>query len=163
MREPPVHVFNGGEVHGSILPNRRMRTTACLDAHDALCGQHLCARENELVFLRVNIVGNHVYVVAVPQPLAQRFNKRRFARADRAADPNAQRAVMDCPHAGLGVWANNKSHERNSLVYCVSCAMEARSTMNAAEPRSSIEDFSACALAASTAFSSSATASCPSV
>src|SRR5215471_14532186 len=27
----PVHVFNGGKVHGSILANRRMRTAACLD------------------------------------------------------------------------------------------------------------------------------------
>jgi hypothetical protein len=79
MRKFLVHVFDGGEVHGSILPNRRMRTAACLDAHNALCGQRLCARENELVFLRVNVVCDHVNVVAVPQPLAQRFNKRRFA------------------------------------------------------------------------------------
>jgi len=27
----------------------------------------------------VDVVGNHVNVVVVPEPLAQRFNKRRFA------------------------------------------------------------------------------------
>lgn len=59
--------------------------------------------------------------------------------------------------------AGNKNHERNGLVYCVSCAMEAKSTMTAANPRSSIVAFLACALAASTASSSSAMASCPSV
>src|SRR5580704_4066015 len=163
MREFLVHFLDRGEIHGSILPNRRMRAAACLDAHNALRRQRLRTCENELVFLRVNIVGNHVNVVVVPEPLAQRFNKRRFARANRAADPDAQRAVMTCAYAGLGVWVGNKNHERNSLVYCVSCAMDARSTMNAADPRSSVVAFLACALAASTATSSSAMASCPSV
>src|SRR5262249_35768686 len=140
-----------------------MRTTAGLDAHYALRGQRLRARQNELVFLRVDVVRDDVNVVVVPQPLAQRFNKRRFARADRAADPDAQRAVMSCARARLGVWAGNKGHERNSLVYCVSCAMEGRSPRNAADPRSAIVDFSACLLAACTAPPSPAMASCPSV
>jgi hypothetical protein len=34
---------------------------------------------SKLVFLRVNVIGNHVNVVVVLEPLAQRFNKRRFA------------------------------------------------------------------------------------
>src|SRR4029077_15016628 len=156
MREFLVHVFNGGKVHGSILPNRRMRTAACLDPHNAFRRQSLRACENELVFLRVNIVGNHVNVVVVPKPLAQGFNQRGFARTNRAADPDAQRS-------GLGVCITIKSHERNNLVYWVSCAMEARSTMNAADPRSSIVALSASTLAARIACSSSAMASWPSV
>src|SRR5262249_17337775 len=143
------HVFNGGKVHRSILANRRMRTATCLDADNALRSQRLRACENELVFFRVNVVGDRVNVVVVPEPLAQGFNQRRFARSDRAADPDTQRA-------GLRVWAINKSHERNNLLYCVSCAMEARSTMNAADPRSSIVAVVACPLAARTDSSSSA-------
>src|SRR2546422_7776078 len=156
MREFLVHFVDGGKVHGGILPNRRMGTTACLDTHNALPRQRFRSCENELVFLRVNIIGNHVNVVGLPEPLTQSLNKRRFARANRAADSDAHRA-------GLGVWAGNKVHDRHNLVYCVSCAMEARSTMNAADPRSSIVVLFASALAASTASSSSATASCPSV
>src|SRR5262249_22800763 len=56
-----------------------------------------------------------------------------------------------------------KSHERNNLVYWVSCALEARSTMNEADPRSSIVFPLASADAARTACSSSAMASWPSV
>jgi hypothetical protein len=56
MREFLVHVLNGSEVHGSILPNRRMMTAAGLDAQNALRRQRLRACENELVFLRINVV-----------------------------------------------------------------------------------------------------------
>src|SRR5262245_792548 len=147
QREFPVHLVDGGEVHGSVLANRRMRATAGLDTHDPLGRQGLRPRENELVFLRIDVVGDYVDVVVVPEPLAQRLKKRRFARAHRAADPDAQRS----------------GHERNSLVYCVSCCMEARSSMNAADPRSSIVAVTACALAARTSSSRMAIASCASV
>src|SRR5262249_46845800 len=115
-----------------------MRTAARLDAHDAFGRQRFRARENELVFFRVDVVGDHINVVSVAETLAQHFDERRLSRADRAADPNAQRAVMARAQAVLRVCAGNHGHERNSLVYCVSCAIEASSTMNAAEPRSSI-------------------------
>src|SRR5262249_38946490 len=55
------------------------------------------------------------------------------------------------------------THERNNLVYWASWAMEERSTMIAADPRSSSVASSASALVTSTARSSSAIASCPSV
>ena len=77
-----VHVLDGGKVHGGILSNGRMRTAACLETHDAFRRQRLSTRENELVFLRINVVGNDVDVVVVPKPLAQRFNKCRFPRAN---------------------------------------------------------------------------------
>src|SRR5579864_1630777 len=127
-----------------------MRTTARLDSHNALRWQRLGACENELVFLRINVVRDHVNVAVVAKQLAQSFNQRRFPRANRAADAYPQRAGLKC-------------HDRNNLVYCVSCAMEARSTMNPADPRSSIVASLACALAARSASSSSAMARCPSV
>src|SRR5262245_38256144 len=161
MREFLVHVFDGGEVHGCILANCRMWTATCLDAHNALRSQRLRARENELIFFCVNVVGNHVNLVAIPEPFAQGLNKGRFARADRAADSDPQWPMTTPACADLG--PSDNSHDRNNLVYCVSCPMEARSTMNAADPRSSIVAFCACALAASIASSSSAIASCPSV
>src|SRR6516165_5743962 len=114
----PVHVFNGGKIHGSILANRRMRTAAYLDAHNTLRRQRLSTRENELVFLRINVVSNDVDVVVVPVPLAQRFNERCLAGANWAADADTQRAVMTCAYAGLAVCGSDKSHERKSLVYC---------------------------------------------
>src|SRR5215467_9416594 len=107
-----VHVFNGSKVHGSILSNCRMRTAACLDAHNTLRRQRLSTCENELVFLRINVVGNDVDVVVLPEPLAQRLNERGFARPNRAADADAQRAVMTCAYAGWAVYGSDKSHER---------------------------------------------------
>src|SRR5215475_5592025 len=163
MWEFLVHVFNRAKVHGSVLSDRCMRAAACLDAHNPLRRKRLRAGENELIFLRVNVVCNYIDFVVVAKPLAQRFNQRRFARANRAADPDAQGAAMVCTYVALGILAGHKGHERNSLVYCVSCSIEARSVMNAADPRSSIVAFLACAVAANTARSSSAIASCPSV
>src|SRR6516165_11124749 len=139
-----------------------MRAPTCLNAHNTLRRQRLRARKNELVLLGVNVVGDHVDVVDVPEPLAQGFSKGGLAGADRSTDPDAQRAVRSCANAGLKIWHNSISHERKSLVYCVSCAMEARSSMNAADPRSSIVDFPAPMLVTWTACSSSAIASCPS-
>jgi hypothetical protein len=74
------------------VPSLPYRTNSnSLDAHDALRRQRLRACENELVFLGVDIVGNHVNVIAVSEPLAQDFYQRGFAWANRAADPDAQK------------------------------------------------------------------------
>jgi hypothetical protein len=43
-----------------------------------------------LVFLGVNVIGNHVDVVFIAKPLAQRFDESGFARTYRAADSDAQ-------------------------------------------------------------------------
>src|SRR5215472_3148421 len=141
-----------------------MRTASRLNAHYALRRQSLCPSQKELIFLRVNIVGDHKNVVDVTEPLAERFNKGRLARANRTANPDTQRSsVAGAQKMSLRVWATIIDHERNNLVYWVSCAIDARSTMKAAEPRSSIVASSASALAANTASSSLARASCPSV
>src|SRR5215831_5686214 len=97
-----VHVFNGGKVHGSILPNRGVRAASRLDAHDAFRRQRLGTCKNKLIFLRVDIVGNRVNVIAASEPLTENFDQRGFARAYRAADPDAQRS-------GLGVRISIKS------------------------------------------------------
>src|SRR5262249_38956795 len=89
MRELSVHVFDRGEIHGSIFPNRRMRTASCLDAHDALCRQRLRAREDELIFLCIYVIGDHVDVVVSSKSLTQRFDQSRFARPNRSANSDA--------------------------------------------------------------------------
>src|SRR5262245_26485895 len=106
-----VHVFNGSKVHGSIFPNCGVRTAAGLDAHDTLRGQRLSTCENELVFLGVNVVGNDVDVVVVPEPLAQCFNERCLSRANGATNTDAQRAVMTCAYSGVAVCRCDKSHD----------------------------------------------------
>src|SRR5262245_13685179 len=114
-----------------------MRTSARLHSHDAFRWQRLRSRQNELVFLGVDIVGDDVVVVIVPEPLAQRFNKCGLARTDRPSDSDAEWAVIGFL-AEPDRFARELCHDRNNLVYCVSCAMDAKSTMMAAEPRSSI-------------------------
>ena len=79
MGELSVHLFDSREVHGRVLANRRVRTSARLDTHDALRRERLRAGENKLVFLRIDVVGDHVDVVIIPKPFAQPFNKRRLA------------------------------------------------------------------------------------
>ncbi len=66
-------------------------------------------------------------LVAIAHRLAERVHQGGLARAHRATDADAKRAV-----GGIG-------HERNSLVYWVSWAMAQRSIIGAAVPRSSRE------------------------
>src|SRR5262249_51367857 len=113
-------------------------------------------------FLGVDVVRDDVDVVIVPELLAKCFNKCRLARTDGPSDSDAEGAVIGIL-AKPGSCACELAHDRNNLVYCVSCAMDAKSTMIAAEPRSSIVASLAFALADSIAGSSSAMACCPSI
>src|SRR5262249_489673 len=153
--ESTVHVVDRRQVHRRVFADCRVRAATGFDAHDALHRQRLGARENQLVFLRVDVVRDHIDVVVVAEALAQRFDERGFARSNRTADPDAQRV-----RAGV---FNGESHEGNSRVYWVSCNMDAKSTISAAEPRSSMPAVSARSLDSSTASSSSARARCPSL
>jgi hypothetical protein len=63
----------------------------------------------------------------------------------------------------MRVWESELATKVMSETALYIVFQEAKSTMTAANPRSSIVAFLACALAASTASSSSAMASCPSV
>ena len=105
MREAAAHLFDRGEIHGGIFANCSMGTAACLHAHDALRGQCLRSRQNELVFLCVDVIRNHEEVVLIPEPFAERLDERRFSRAHRATDSDAQGAMQ------------GRIHERNNLVY----------------------------------------------
>src|SRR5207244_12485568 len=55
------------------------------------------------IFFGVDVVRHHRDLIPVAQRAAQRERQRRLARADRSADADAQR------------------HERNNLLYWVSC------------------------------------------
>ena len=87
-----------------------MRAAAGLDADDALRRQRAGAGQELGILLGVDVVGDDGDVVAVAHVLAEAIDQRRLAGADRPADADAKRSV------GGGV------HERNSLVYWVSCA-----------------------------------------
>src|ERR1051325_8609437 len=83
--------------------------------------------------------------------LAQRIHQRGLAGADWPADADAQRTVQ-----GFG-------HERNNLVYWVSCSRLARSARNAALARSASGVVSALLAVASTTGSSAASTRWPSL
>src|SRR4029077_15945221 len=136
--ELSLHIIDGGEVHRGVLANSGVRAATRLDPHDALGGQCLRAHENELILLGVNIVRDHVDVVVGAQSLAEAFDECGLAGADRTPNPDTQGPVLPpcrCVPEIAGI------HERNSLVYWVSCSIETRSTTNAADPRSSMVSF----------------------
>src|SRR5260221_1787519 len=83
--------------------------------------------------------------------LAQAVDQRGLARADRPADADPERAM------------ERAGHERNSLVYCVSCRIEHQSTTGTALPSSSRSAAIAAAAAAATDGASAAMAICASV
>src|SRR5215470_4478340 len=83
--------------------------------------------------------------------LAEAVDQRRLARADRPTDTDPERAV------------ERAAHERNSLVYCVSCRIEHQSTIGTALPSSSRSAAMAAAVAAATGGASAAIAICASV
>src|SRR5205085_1948428 len=84
--------------------------------------------------------------------LAQPVHQRGLARADRTADADPQRVLLRL-----------RGHERNSLEYCVSCAIEARSRAKVAAPKSAGSPAIAASVARATTGSSAARMRCPSV
>src|SRR5262249_50703001 len=130
VRESPVHLVDRRQVHRRIFADGGVRAAARFDAHDALGRQRPGARQDQLVFLRVDIVRDDVDVVVVAETLAERFDERGLAGTNRTTDPDPQ-------WVRTGVLDRHRSHERNSRVYWVSCSIDATSTISAAEPRSS--------------------------
>src|SRR5262249_51620751 len=107
-----------------------MRAAACFNAHDALRRQGLCAGQDELILPGVDVVGNHIDFISIPELLAQCLDQRRLARTDRPPNPDTERTVMCRSRSAEGaLFALNSLHDRNNLVYWVSWAMEASSTM----------------------------------
>src|SRR5580704_11768121 len=129
MGEFLIHLFDGSEVHRSIFTNCSVRTAPGFHSHNALRRQCLHTGKDELILLCVDVIRNHVNVVCVAEALAERFNQSRFARPDRSPNTDTQRM-------GLGLATRSISHERNNLVYWVSCNAEARSTMKPTDPKS---------------------------
>src|SRR4029453_14683401 len=58
-----VHLVDRREVHRRALANRGVRAAPGLDAHDALRGERSRAGQDQLVFLRVDVVRDRVDVV----------------------------------------------------------------------------------------------------
>ena len=111
--EAVEHAVDGLEVDAGVFADRGVRATAGLDAHDAFGRQRAGHGEQALVLLGVDVVGDDHQVPALAHRLAQLLDQRGLARADRAADADAQRrqflrAAGDVVHDG---------HERNNLEY----------------------------------------------
>ena len=129
-----------------------MRAAAGLDTRDALGRERAAPHQIVGVPLGVDVVGDGRDLVAVAQPLAERVHQRGLAGADRPANADTQRTV------GIAF-----RHDRNSLVYCVSCRMLAMSARNAAPPTSASGVASARAAHPATTDSSAARTRWPSV
>jgi hypothetical protein len=87
-----------------------VRATSGLYAHDALRWKSFGARQDELVFLRIDVIRDYVDVVLMAKPLAEGFDKSGLARSNRATDSDAERMILrEC--------CRDASHDRNNLVY----------------------------------------------
>src|SRR4029077_13210186 len=74
VRKFAVHFLNRREVHGGIFANGGVRTPSSLNTHDALGWESFRARQDELIFFRVDVIGDHVDLVVVAKLLAERFD-----------------------------------------------------------------------------------------
>ena len=120
-RKYSVHLGDGGEIDRGVLADRRVRTAPGLDAADPLRRQRSTAGQEFGVLAGIDDVRDGGDLVAAPHLFAQPIHQRGFARADWAANPETQ-------------WT---AHDRKSLVYCVSCAIDASSTAKVALPKQS--------------------------
>src|SRR5207245_9686483 len=136
----------------AILTDVRVRTAAGVDTADAFRRQRTAASQEFGILARVDVVCDRDQFELAAHPLAQPVHQRRFAGADRAADADPQRVFRRCA-----------AHERNSREYCVSCAIEARSTAKVALPKSAGSRLFAAAAAEAMSGSSPARIRCPSV
>ena len=87
-------IADGSLVHRGVLADRGVRAATGLDAHDALRIQRPRHRQQALVFLRVDVVGDDDEVPALAHRLAQHLDQRGLAGADRPADTYPQRREL---------------------------------------------------------------------
>src|SRR6516225_6457434 len=123
-REQPVHLGHRGKVDRGVLADSGVRAAAGLDTADPFGRQCPAPDQKFGVLTGIDIVGDRRDLPMLAHPLAQPIHQRGLAGSDRAADPDPQRIAL-C----LGY------HDRKSLEYCVSCAIEARSTAIVAVPK----------------------------
>ena len=101
-----------------------MRAAAGLDAADPLGRQRAAPGQELGVLAGIDVVGDRDQLEAAAHALAQPVHQRRLARADRAADADAQRFRLPAVMSGT------------ASIYWVSCAIEARSAAKVAPPKS---------------------------
>src|SRR5262249_734319 len=108
IRVPFQHLFERVEVHRRILADRRMRTSARLDADDAIVGQCLAADQKLHVLAREDVVRDDAESVALAHCLAERIDERRLSGTDRTADADAKGTL---------------AHDRNNLEWRYCCVI----------------------------------------
>src|ERR1700737_830755 len=142
----------GKEGEGGHHAVRRLWAPAGLDAADPVGRQRAAPGQKLGILAGIDVIGDRGDLPAFAHPLAQPIHQRSFARSDRTADPDPRRIpVCLC------------GHERNSLVYWVSGAMEASSTATAAPPKEAESRAAASAAAVLTTGASAARMRWPSV
>src|SRR5690606_34692426 len=102
---------------------RRVRTTAGLDADDAILGQCLMARQETRVLSCVDVIGHHGDVVMPAQGTTEAAQECGLAGTHGAADTNAQ-ALLACRSAGYRCIHDHvlaTPQERNRREYWLSC------------------------------------------
>src|ERR1700722_608495 len=149
-RERPVQFGDRREVDRGVLADRGVRTAAGLDAADAFGRQRTAAGQKLGVLAGIDVVGDRDDLEALAHALAEMVHQRGLAGADRSANADAQRPAID-------------SHERKSLEYWVSCAIEARSNAKVAAPKSCMSRANEPVTVALTARSNAARMRCPSL
>ena len=81
------------EVGRDVVADRRVRAAAGLDGEDPVGRQHAGAAQEERVLGRVDVVRHDADRELVAERPAERRDERALAGADRAADPDPQRAL----------------------------------------------------------------------
>jgi len=83
------------QVRRDVLADRGVRAAAGLDGADPGERQGLVPGEELGVLAREDVVGHHAERAAIAKRAAQRQHERGLAAADRAADPDGERALRE--------------------------------------------------------------------
>src|SRR5215469_12017058 len=112
LREQPVHLGDGGEINRGVLADRGMRTAAGLDTADPFGRQRAAAAQTLRILPGIDVIGDRGDLVVPAHALAQPVYQRSLARPYWTSDAYPQRVAIRL-----------LTHDRKSLVYCVSCAI----------------------------------------
>ena len=124
-----VHLGDRGEIDRGVLADRRMRAAAGLDADDALGRERAGARQEFGVLFRVDVIGDGGEVDSCRAALLQSRSISAVLPEPTGPPTPTRKGPWGERGAIIGVvprFARNdsgptfESHERNSLVYCVS-------------------------------------------
>lgn len=95
--EAAMQFFERHEVGRNVFANGGVRTATRLHRANALSRQGIVAHEEFAVFLGENVVGDGGDIQPVPEALAELKHEGGLAAADRAADADGERTLLEIP------------------------------------------------------------------